>query len=89
MTNCSSKIAQKFQIENERITHLHGRELQHTRINLSKAHDVEKSRLEKIFKDQISTLTKKHSQEMKLKFLGGVSPQSVQVATLHFQTIKI
>lgn len=62
-----SKIAQKFQIELERIAHIHSRDLQTTRINLSKAHDTEKARLEKSFKDQVTALTRRHSQEMKIQ----------------------
>lgn len=65
MQKTISKISQKFQIESERIAQIHSRELQSTRINLSKAHDMEKDRLEKCFKEQVTALTRRHEQETK------------------------
>jgi len=65
MQKAISKISQKFQIESERTAHLHGRELQSTRINLSKAHDIEKARLEKSFKEQVTALTRRHERDTK------------------------
>jgi hypothetical protein len=65
MQKAISKISQKFQIENERSAHLHSRELQSTRINLSKAHDIEKARLEKSFKEQVTSLTRRHERDTK------------------------
>lgn len=65
MQKTISKISQKFQIESERIAQIHSRELQSTRINLSKAHDIEKDRLEKCFKEQVTALTRRHEQETK------------------------
>ena len=65
MQKVISKISQKFQIENERTAHLHSRELQSTRINLSKAHDIEKARLEKSFKEQVTALTRRHERDTK------------------------
>ena len=65
MQKAISKISQKFQIENERSAHLHSRELQSTRINLSKAHDIEKARLEKSFKEQVTALTRRHERDTK------------------------
>jgi hypothetical protein len=65
MQKTITKISQKFQIENERTAHLHSRELQCNRINLSKAHDIEKARLEKSFKEQVTALTRRHERDTK------------------------